>query len=292
MDDVPIISVCIPVYNNPLGLERLLNSLAIQTCRDFEVIVSDDSSDDSSAEIVKNFQKKLPSIAYVKNNVPAGSPGNWNIATRLARGKYIKVIHHDDWLCDKDSLTLMLRVANKQKCPTLLFTASDGISPKGEIIALNKPSQKEVEEIKSSPTKLLWKNIIGAPSAMMYSNSSYYFDQNLIWLVDVDFYLNLLDHNFALCYIESVLVSTTAGSPDQVTNAVENDLGIKLRETTYLMGKWKKIVSNNDYENYANQLGGGLHGRLVALRACRAPARLYVKTLFPSIRKKIMKGLK
>jgi cellulose synthase/poly-beta-1,6-N-acetylglucosamine synthase-like glycosyltransferase len=48
------VSICIPVYNNPNGLKKLLDSIRIQDYKDYEVIVSDDS-DAGHAELCKEI---------------------------------------------------------------------------------------------------------------------------------------------------------------------------------------------------------------------------------------------
>ena len=47
------VSICIPAYGNPVGICRLLESVRIQKYRDFEVIVTDDSPDDSVEKAVR-----------------------------------------------------------------------------------------------------------------------------------------------------------------------------------------------------------------------------------------------
>ena len=61
---MPFISVCIPAYRNPHYLSRLLESIFIQTFKDFEVIVTDDSPDDLLQPIIDKYNQKLD-ILYI-----------------------------------------------------------------------------------------------------------------------------------------------------------------------------------------------------------------------------------
>ena len=62
----PIISICIPAYKRIDYLKRLLWSIEIQKFKDFEVIISDDSNDDSVAVLLKEFNGRFE-IKYFKN---------------------------------------------------------------------------------------------------------------------------------------------------------------------------------------------------------------------------------
>ncbi|MBC7937190.1 MAG: glycosyltransferase, partial [Rhizobacter sp.] len=73
------ISVCIPAYKNADFLRRCLDSLVSQSFTGFEVILSDDSPDDSVATIAEAYKKDLQ-IIYFKNDPSLGTPANWNFA--------------------------------------------------------------------------------------------------------------------------------------------------------------------------------------------------------------------
>jgi glycosyltransferase involved in cell wall biosynthesis len=106
------ISVCIPAYHNPQGLGRLLQSLRCQSYRNFEVIVTDDSNDESIGEICGQFAD-LPGIRYIRNRQRLGAPRNWNQAVSMACGEWIMVMHHDDWLSTNHSLSSFAETADK-----------------------------------------------------------------------------------------------------------------------------------------------------------------------------------
>jgi glycosyltransferase involved in cell wall biosynthesis len=74
------VSVCIPAYKQKELLARCLDSLLLQGFKDFEVIITDDTPDDSIADFVKGFKSDFP-LHYYRNVIPLGSPANWNMAT-------------------------------------------------------------------------------------------------------------------------------------------------------------------------------------------------------------------
>jgi glycosyltransferase involved in cell wall biosynthesis len=96
----PFISICIPAYKRLPYLKRLLASIAEQSYKHYEIIVSDDSDDDSVHHFLQSFNQ-LVSIQYFKNTPSLGTPANWNAAISKAKGEWIKLMHDDDWFSNK-----------------------------------------------------------------------------------------------------------------------------------------------------------------------------------------------
>lgn len=90
----PLVSICTPTYNRPDLLERTLRSCLAQTSQDFEIIVTDNSTNDLSEKVIQRLDD--PRIRYFKNEKNLGPCGNTNHATSLVRGKYIKFLMDDD----------------------------------------------------------------------------------------------------------------------------------------------------------------------------------------------------
>ncbi|MDR0567350.1 MAG: FkbM family methyltransferase [Prevotellaceae bacterium] len=89
---VPQISVLIPLYNSQPFIKETVYSVLSQTFRDFELLLMDDGSTDSTAEIVKSIQDER--IRYER--CPHDFVGTFNRGLSVARGKYIALIDHDD----------------------------------------------------------------------------------------------------------------------------------------------------------------------------------------------------
>ena len=101
MDKIKI-SVIVPVFNEEKFLGVCLESILIQTLKDFEILVVDDCSTDSSATIAENYLEKfggrLKIISLEKNSGSAAVPRN--VGLNFARGKYICFVDADDLLTD------------------------------------------------------------------------------------------------------------------------------------------------------------------------------------------------
>ncbi len=81
-------SILIPTYNNPLSLKRAVDSCLTQKYQDFEIIITDDSTNDESEKMYHQIWQNSEKIKYFHNKIPLGSPKNWNFAISKARGEY------------------------------------------------------------------------------------------------------------------------------------------------------------------------------------------------------------
>lgn len=95
---MPTVSVVIPVFNGQKHIHQAIDSVHRQTYQDTEIIVVDDGSTDSTAEIVATFKDSV-SYLYQTNS---GAAKARNSGVRASRGKYIAFLDNDDaWLSHK-----------------------------------------------------------------------------------------------------------------------------------------------------------------------------------------------
>ena len=95
----PKISIVVPLYNTPLNfLEELLDSVANQTYRNWELCCVDAGQDTAVGQHVQARAKADPRIRYQKLTENEGIAGNTNHGFELATGDYIALLDHDDIL--------------------------------------------------------------------------------------------------------------------------------------------------------------------------------------------------
>jgi glycosyltransferase involved in cell wall biosynthesis len=93
----PLITIAVPAFDRPTMLAETLASIAAQTAHvSLEVIVCDDGALPETRAVVERFSRET--FRYSPNPVPLGAVGNWNQCLRLARGKWVMVLHEDDTL--------------------------------------------------------------------------------------------------------------------------------------------------------------------------------------------------
>ena len=96
----PRVSVILPTYNRAPTLPRAIGSVLAQTFGDLELIVVDDGSTDSTADLVSGIGD--PRIVYSRRERPSGVSAARNAGVALARGELIAFQDSDDeWLLDK-----------------------------------------------------------------------------------------------------------------------------------------------------------------------------------------------
>ena len=99
---MPEITVAIPIYNEEKNLEACINSVINQSFTDIQVLLVDDGSTDSSAELCRAFAKREPRIeVYHLENRGVSKARNYAITK--AEGSYICFVDADD-LIDKNML--------------------------------------------------------------------------------------------------------------------------------------------------------------------------------------------
>lgn len=91
---MPLVSVVMPVYNGEKYLREAVASILFQTLTDFEFIIVDDASTDSTREIITSYNDSR--IVYVKNEENLKISAALNRGIALAQGKYIARMDCDD----------------------------------------------------------------------------------------------------------------------------------------------------------------------------------------------------
>ena len=230
------VSVCIPAYKQVEYLQRLLDSLVIQTGADFEVVITDDSPDNSVEALVQQYAMKLP-VRYYRNVPARGMPGNWNTGLELARGEYIKIMHDDDWFARPDSLAQLCRALDENPAIDFAYSAYYNyyISTK-ETKLMTSPAWFR-KAFTKDPVNVLQDNLVGPPSVVIHRNKpAYRYDEKVRWTVDVDFYIRLLHTHPGFFYIAEPLCYVGMGK-EQITEEVHNKREVYIPEYFYLLEK-------------------------------------------------------
>jgi glycosyltransferase involved in cell wall biosynthesis len=238
------ISVCIPAYKNAAFLKRNLDALVHQTFKDFEVVLSDDSPDESVAEIADDYKSKLQ-IIYLKNKPAKGTPANWNYAMQHAKGQYVKLMHDDDWFATDTALQQYYDCLEANPLVDFCFSAFYNVhigSGKMDPIFCSRFHRYL---LKRSRYNLFKRNFIGPPSAVFQRNTGdIYYDEQLKWLVDFEGYIRFLNKKNAFIYLDKNLVNIGL-STEQVTSTTQHDKTVVLPESLYFLKKHGSHILQN-----------------------------------------------
>jgi glycosyltransferase involved in cell wall biosynthesis len=232
------VSICIPTYNQTDFLEKNLDSICAQSFRDFEVVVSDDSSDQRVEELVtRKLKNSGLAYTYHHNSVALGSPANWNKAVSMASGAYIKIMHHDDWFSTEKSLAAFVTAFDNHAQSDFVFCDSLILNVQENKYHTHQINPDFLKALPHDAMLLFNNNQIGSPTAVMYRANAVQFDEKLSYLVDVDFYLQCLQKNTRLAHVADALIVNTSNHAAQVTARSINQT-TQIGEYCYLYQKW------------------------------------------------------
>jgi len=107
----PLVTVLTPVYNGDKYLEECIQSVLAQTYENFEYLIVNNCSTDSTLEIAKAYATKDCRIRIHNNETFVNCEENHNRAFRLVsnQSKYCKVVSADDWIYP-DAIKLLMEV--------------------------------------------------------------------------------------------------------------------------------------------------------------------------------------
>lgn len=137
------ISIAMTTFNGERYLQEQLNSLYTQTRVPDEVFVSDDGSEDSTVDILKEFQHKY-GLKYCINDHSIGVNMNFEHAIRSCSGDYIMICDQDDiWLPEKIEKTYNKMKEIEEDKPSVVSSQHWIINGNGEIISKKTNIKKD-----------------------------------------------------------------------------------------------------------------------------------------------------
>ena len=228
------ISICIPVYEmNGKGVKHLsclIESIYEQSYDNYEIIISDHSKNDD----IENYCKNKNKLKYFRNEKNRGSSSNnLNNAIKKSSGDIIKVMFQDDYFINKETFCNILDgfeyVGQDFKWGALSFAHVDGDSTQ-----LYRPMIPNFipDAIKNG------NNTLGCPSVLFFKKEciSELFDENLVWLMDTEYYYRLF-LKFKSPFFVNVYSVAIRLWEDSVSNHMSEE--IKKKELEYVLNKYK-----------------------------------------------------
>lgn len=168
---MPLVTIAIPTYKRSALLKRALGSAISQTYSgDMEILVVENPSEDAIAgqssaaeECCRSFSDSR--IRYVLNANNLGMVGNWNHCFKLSRGRWVVILHDDDWLSPYHIETLMaLAAAN----PDLRLVGCEGvIEREGQEPHVDGRPEMPIKSFRLTPFHFLLGNPFFASGVML-----------------------------------------------------------------------------------------------------------------------------
>ena len=121
-------------YNNAEGLEKTMQSVLFQTSREFEYIVVDGASSDSSIDIIKRFSDDFGDRLTWISEPDKGIYNAMNKGVRMASGKYLEFLNSGDCLVDKTVVGKMFCALEENGYPSILYGNMLKDMPGGRVV--------------------------------------------------------------------------------------------------------------------------------------------------------------
>lgn len=181
--NVADISVIVPIYNVEEYLEECLDSILNQTKKDFEVIMVDDGSTDSSGEIAKSYAEKYPNFHYFyKENNGLGCARNYGV--EHSDSKYIIFMDSDDKISE-DLYEKMFIAAEKNQSDLTICNVARCNSKRAWSSSLHKRAFSNIEpntHITKNPNLMYdttsWNKLI---LRSFYEENNFAFPENILY---------------------------------------------------------------------------------------------------------------
>jgi glycosyltransferase involved in cell wall biosynthesis len=232
----PEISVCVPTYNGAKFLRECLDSILAQTFSQFELLIVDDCSSDTTIEIAHEYASRDPRIVVSSNPQNLGLVGNWNRCIELSKGEWIKFVFQDD-LIAPDCLTKLFAATRLGKpivyCHRefIFESGTDEVIRTGYLTHLsNRNPFGDTVDISADryadlALKHIGINLVGEPTSVMLHKSIFYkfgcFNQHIITICDFEFYTRIAV-NTGIAMVPEVLAQFRIHGMSETANCDNN----------------------------------------------------------------------
>jgi len=208
----PVVSVIMTTYNHAPYLAEAIQSVLNQRCVDFEFLIADDGSTDSTCEIVESFKDNR--IQFYPHSTNRGACKRINDLVERATGEFVAIINSDDIWCDPHKLDLQLSIMQDKPELGACFSRVGFIDHLGHRVEKRAMSNGDVfNQPNRSQGKWLrhffeFGNCLATPSVLIrrqcYEELGKY-NNNLRQLPDFEFWIRLLK-KYPIYILDSELI--------------------------------------------------------------------------------------
>jgi glycosyltransferase involved in cell wall biosynthesis len=278
----PLVSVLIGTYNRADLLRRAVKSVLRQHYDNFEIIVVDDASTDSTPEVVKEFGDDR--VKYVRHKDNKGIAVVSNTAFMHCEGEFIALLGDDDEWTDENKLSKQVQVFTQAQNPKLAIVTTWWQDIKnGRVVRQHKPQMPA-----DLTERMLTGNII-CGSVVMFSRKAWKavggFDENMKRGTDSELSRSIITQGYHAEIIPEVTANIDISGNDRMTHTNEPErIKTAMQMVEYLLNKYSAL-----YDKYPKARAQRLyqiaefslktyvlHGRKEDLVACGE----YIKTAF------------
>ena len=212
----PLVSVIMPAYNAERYVEEAIRSVMQQTVTDWELLVLDDASSDSTAEIVQKLAAQDSRIQLLPNDHNIGVANTRNRGFALSHGQYVALLDSDDrWYPEK--LEKQLALAERSRAD-IIYCSYDIIDENG-----NQKCDDFIVPETTNFDSFLSKSVISCSTALLSEQivKKYHFATD-VYHEDLALWLQLLQDGYRAEGVREVLGSYRVMSGTRASNKLKS----------------------------------------------------------------------
>ena len=256
----PVVSVIVPVYNAQKSLARCIDSILNQTFKDFELILLDDGSTDTSGEICDRYAE-IDERVRVIHKENSGVSDTRNRGLDIAEGKYLQFLDSDDWITP-EATGLFVRTVEENQCDMVIAdfyrVIGERVSQKGAIEEDGLMDQVTfAENMLQKPADfyygVLWNKLYKREIVESYRLRM---DSSVSWCEDFMFNLEYVRHIRSVYALKVPVYYyvKTKGSLVSQGMSVKKTIQMKRTVFEYYNSFCKDVFDEEDYEKYKVQV--------------------------------------
>lgn len=257
---MPLVSIIIPVYNAEKTIDRCINSVLNQTYKNFELILLDDGSTDTTGELCDAYAGRDKRIRVVhKKNSGVSDTRNQGIA--MAEGEYLQFLDSDDWITS-NATEIFMRTAKENACDMVIAdfyrVVGERVSQKGAIdkegiIDRNGYAANMMQKPADFYYGVLWNKLYKRSIIETYGIKM---DTSISWCEDFLFNMEYVRHvrNVYVRKIPVYYYVKTKGS--LVTQGLSVKKTIQMKRTVFVRYNafYKDVFGDEEYEKRKGQI--------------------------------------
>lgn len=287
----PLVSIVIPVLNGEQHIEACIGSILNQTYENFEIVISNNFSEDRTAEIIRSFTdpriRLLPEVTEMLS-----LHENWTRALASARGELIKIVCHDDLLLP-ECLSIQTALLLQHPDCALAVGRRHIIDDTGKILIRARGLRRMVgsgggKKVSGSDVARLCvragTNLFGEPACVLIRRSALpepLFDSRWRYTIDIEFYMRCLKDDEAIT--DKRVLCSFRVSHRQLSAAIADIQVTELRSLfAELKVRYPGAVTTNDVRR------GAIRAQLLTI----ARRTLYLKMRFSAASIDFLRGMR
>ena len=228
------VSIVMPAFNGEVSISKSIDSILSQSYKNFELLITDDNSTDSTSDIIFEYKNKDDRVKYLLNSEDKGAHSARNNSIKNATGTYIAFLDSDDsWYPKK--LELQIEAMKKSNClasHSSYYRVDEG----GNYISLVNPLEKITYK------DMLTHNHIGNLTGIYNAKVLGKFYQKNIGHEDYEMWLRILEKTDSIGVLEPLASYTVANgtlSSNKIKaakwhyNILRNEVGLNFFKSSF-----------------------------------------------------------